>query len=140
MITERQQENAALHALGLLEGAELVAFENELAGNQELQALVASLTQASATLALTVPQFEPPATLKASILAAAAASKTAAPLATKPEARVVPFPLARWLPLAAAAGFAIVALWLGSQNQQLRQSNNSLRTERELAELAYQSA
>lgn len=139
MITERQQENAALHALGLLEGAERADFENELAGNKELQPLVASLTQASAAIALTVPQIAPPATLKASILDAVSASITAAPVAPAP-APVVSFPPIRWLPLAAAAALAITALWLGSQNFRLRQENNSLRTERELAEIAYQTA
>jgi len=138
MITERQQENAALHALGLLEGAERAAFESELAGNPELQTFVASLTETSAALALAIPQVDAPATLKASILAAAAASTTAAPVAA--EKKVVPFPLTRWLPLAAAAGFALVSLWLSSQNLKLHQEVTSLRTEREMAEVAYESA
>ena len=139
MITERQQENAALHALGLLEGAERAAFESELAGNRELQSLVASLTDTSATLALMVPQVEPPATLKASIIAAVSASQTAAPVEPEP-AKVVPFPPGRWLPLAAAAALAITALWLGSKNRALRQENTTLRTERELAEIAFKTA
>lgn len=138
MITERHQELAALHAFGLLEGAERAAFESELAGNQELQALVASLTDTAAALALTAPQVEPPASLKASILAAASASTTATPVEV--EAKVVPFPVTRWLPLAAAAGLAITALWLGSKNMALRRENIALRTDRELAELAYQTA
>ena len=139
MITERQQENAALHALGLLEGAERTAFESELADNRELQSLVASLTDTSAGLALMVPQVEPPATLKASILAAVSSSQTAAPVEPEP-AKVVPFPPGRWLPLAAAAALAITALWLGSQNRALRQENTTLRTERELAEIAFKTA
>jgi anti-sigma-K factor RskA len=139
MITERQQENAALHALGLLEGAERASFEGELAGNRELRGLVDSLTAASAAIALTVPQVEPPAKLKAGILAAVAASTTAAPV--EPEApRVIAYPFNHWLPLAAAAGLAITALWLGSQIRVLRQENLTLRTERELAEIAYQTA
>jgi len=139
MITERQQENATLHALGLLDGAERAAFESELVSSPELQSLVASLIRASAAIALTVPQVEPPATLKASILDAVSASLTAAPLAPEP-APVVTFPLTRWLPLAAAAGLAITALWLGSQNLKLHQENTTLRTERELAEIAYETA
>jgi anti-sigma-K factor RskA len=139
MITERQQENAALHALGLLEGTERAAFETELAGNHELRTLVASLTAASAAIALTVPQIGPPASLKASILDAVSASTTAAPVEPA-AAKVVPFPFIRWLPLAAAAGLAITALWFGSKNVALRQENSALRTERELAEIAYQTA
>jgi len=139
MITERHQESAALHALGLLEGAERASFESELAGNRELQVLVDSLSATSAALALTVPQVEPPATLKTSILNAVSASTTAAPV--EPEApKVIPYSFNRWLPLAAAAGLAITALWLGSQIQALRQENIALRTERELAEIAYQTA
>ena len=136
MITERHEELATLHALGLLEGAERASFEKELAGSAELQALVASLAETSAALALAAPQVEPPASLKASILAAAS---TAVP--TKPvEDKVIAFPFARWLPLAAAAAFAITALWLGSQNLALQQENMSLRTEKQLAEVAYQTA
>ena len=139
MITERQQENSALQALGLLEGAERTAFESELAGNRELQSLVASLTAASAELALTVPQVEPPATLKASILAAVSASTVAAPVEPEPT-KVIPFPLTRWLPLAAAAAFAITALWLGSKNLALHRENQGLHTERDLANLADQTS
>ena len=139
MITERQQENAALHALGLLEGAEHITFESELMSSPELQSLVASLIRASAAIALTVPQIAPPATLKASILDAVSASTTAAPVEPRP-AQVVSFPLLRWVSLGVAAGLAVTAVWLGSQNFRLRQENTTLRTERELAEIAYQTA
>ena len=136
MITERHEELATLHALGLLEGTERDTFEKELSGSAELRALVASLTETSAALALAAPQVEPPASLKANILAAASASVQSEPSGTK----IISFPFIRWLPLAAAAALAITALWLGSKNLALRQENMSLRTERELAELAYQTA
>lgn len=128
MITERQEELAALHALGLLEGAEQNAFEAELAGNPELRALVDSLAESSAALALAAPQMEPPATLKARVLAAAAGQASGT---------VTPFPLLRFAPWAIAAALAVAAGWLATQNLALRNQNASLRTERELAEVAY---
>lgn len=136
MITERYDELATLHALGLLEGGERADFEREIAGNAQLQGYVTSLIETSATLALALPPAEPPAALKARILAAA----TGASPTNSAEAKIIPFPLTRWLPLAAAAALAITALWLGSQNLKLRQENSGLRTERELAELAYETA
>lgn len=128
MITERQEELAALHALGLLEDAERGAFEAELAGNPELRALVDTLLENNAALALTAPQLEPPAELKARILAAAA---------TPALAPVTAFPLLRFVPWAIAAALALTATWLATQNLSLRNQNASLQTERELAELAY---
>ncbi len=132
MITERHEEQAALHALGLLEGVERTAFEAELRDNRELQELVASFERSSAALALAVPQVEPPAELKRAILDA-----VAAPAAGN---KVVAFPFRRVLRLAAAAGLALAALWLGWQNAGLRRENAALQNERELAEIAYKSA
>lgn len=136
MITEPQEELATLHALGLLEGAERAGFEQEIAGNAELQAYVTSLVEASAALALAPQQHEPPAALKARILAAATGAAPSNPA----EAKIISFPFTRWLPLAAAAGFALAAIWLGTKNLTLQQENVSLRTEREMAQIAYESA
>ncbi len=136
MITEQHEELASLHALGLLEGAERVSFERALAGHAELAALVNSLVETSAAFALVAPQVEPPAALKARLLAAASATVQS----ENAGSNVVSFPLFRWLPLAAAAAFALTALWLGSKNFALQQENLSLRTEKELADIAYQTA
>ncbi len=135
MITEHHEELATLHAFGLLEGAERADLEKEIAGNAELQAYVTSLVEASTGLALAPQQFDPPAALKARILAAAPAASS-----HPADEKVISFPFTRWLPLAAAAGFALAVLWLGSQNLKLRSENSDLRTQHELAELAYQSA
>lgn len=134
MITERHEEFATLHALGLLEVAGRRVFESELVRDTELQSLTDSLAETTAALALTVPLIEPPAALKARILAAAGGQVHPA------ESKIVSFPLSRWLPPALAAVLAVAALWLGSQNLTLRQENSTLRTERELAEIAYQTA
>lgn len=134
MITERQEELATQYALGLLERTERSVFESELAGNPELQSLEASLAETAAALALAVPPVEPPAALKARVLAAVSEQERL----VKSQAPMLIFP--RWLPLAAAAGLAIATVWVGSQNLTLREQNSALRTERELAKLAYQAA
>ena len=43
MIDERQEELAALHAFGLLEGAERSTFERDAAASEELRGLVDTL-------------------------------------------------------------------------------------------------
>jgi anti-sigma-K factor RskA len=132
MITERQEELAALHAFGLLEGAERAAFEADLAGNAELRALCASLAGTAAAVALAAPPVAPPAGLKARILAAVDVPA--------PDARVVSFPLLRFAPWAAAAALALALTWFASQNLALRNENLTLRHDRELAEVAYRMA
>lgn len=131
MITERQEDLAALHALGLLEGAERSAFEAELALNPELRALVDSLAGAASSIALTAPPVPPPASLKARVLAS---------LDAESGTKVVAFPIARYLPWAAAAVLALGVSWLALENTSLRTLNDSLRTQRRLAEIAYQTA
>ncbi len=131
MITERYEELATLHTLGLLEGAERSAFESELTSSADLRALVRSLAESTAAFALTAPAVEPPAGLKDRILAAVPAT---------PGAQVIAFPLLRFAPWAVAAGLAVAATWLFTQNQALRNENTALTTERQLAEVAYKMA
>lgn len=133
MSTERHEELAALHALGLLEDAERSAFETELAGNRELQALAGSFDAAITGLALAAPPQPPPAGLKAGILAALDTTPAA-------PAAVVPFPLRRFLPWAAAAALALTATWFALQNLSLRTENDALHTQQRLAEIAYATA
>ena len=132
MITDRQEELAALHAFGLLEGAERDAFVAELAANPELRALCDSLADTAAALALTAPPIAPPAGLKARVLAAAA--EPAGP------GKVVSFPLLKFAPWAVAAALAVAVTWFASQNLALRHENLTLRGERQLAEVAYKMA
>ncbi len=136
MTTERHEELAALYALGLLDGAEKLSFEADLAGNPALRAIVDDLSESSAALALAVPQVEPPHELRGRILSAAVSS----PPANSPVATVLPFPLARALPWAAAACLAISTVFFATRAIPLRSENDALRTERQLAEVAYQMA
>jgi anti-sigma-K factor RskA len=133
MISERHEELAALHALGLLEGAERAAFEREVAHDAALQSLVGSLFETTALLALAAPPASPAAALRAEVLAAAVPSVSA----TGP--RIV-ISFVRWLPPALAAGLAVTAVWLGVRNFQLQRDNADLRRSSELAGLAAETA
>jgi anti-sigma-K factor RskA len=133
MITERHEELAALYALDLLGDADRHAFETELAGSTGLRSLVDELRASAASLAFAAPLSDPPDGLKSAILKAADAPQ--------PDGeKVIPFPLLRLLPWAAAASFALVALFLGIRSNALRAENDSLRAQRELAEVAYKMA
>ncbi len=110
MISDRHEEQAALHALGLLDGAERSAFEAELAGSRELQSLVDSLTTAGASLAAAATPARPSAALKARVLDAIAADAPSAD-----DVKVVRFPLGRYAPWAAAAVLAVTSAWLATR-------------------------
>ena len=86
MITEHQQEQAALYALGMLADDEQQQFLTQLRADAELQALLRSLQHTSDQIALAVPKKTLPANLKGRVLArlrvgtAAAAPKRQAPV------------------------------------------------------------
>ena len=101
MISEEQQDQAALYALGLLGADEDAAFESELRANAELRDLVRELREAAGDVALTAPLQLPPASLKQRIMRE---------IAMKTEERTV-VPLRRaplgWVPWAIAAALAL---------------------------------
>lgn len=136
MSTERHEELAALHALGLLDGPERSAFETELAGNRELRTLVDSFGASAAAVALSVPQMPAPAGLKANLMAALEAETTGQPA----PAPVTSFPFTRYFAWAAAAALAVTTTWLSTQNASLRTENDSLRTQQRLVHIAYETA
>src|SRR5947199_8899167 len=99
MISEEQQDQAALYALGLLGTAKDAAFESELKVNAELRDLLRELRETAGDLALTTPSLQPPASLKQRIMRE---------ITTK---QVVPMPPHQrasfgWMPWAIAAGVA----------------------------------
>jgi anti-sigma-K factor RskA len=137
MIDERQDELAALYALDLLEGAEREQFVVELGRSSELRRRVGDLRQAAAALAHLAPLADPPAGLKARILASAASRAAApgdAPEAAAPASRPLAFPA--WLPWLAAACFAAAAIWSERLYLSSRAENASLRDQQRLAEQA----
>src|SRR5262249_15448026 len=101
MISEEQQDQAALYVLGLLEQHEAAAFESELNANAELRDIARELREAAGSVALTVPSLRPPPSLEQRIMRE---------IATETK-RVIPMPLQRaslgWVPWAIAAGLAV---------------------------------
>ena len=97
MIDEQLEEQASLYALGVLEPAEKTAFEDQLAGNEELQRLVDDLSAVAASIAHSAPPRLPPPHVEAAILREIRSAKSAAPA----------FAAARWIPWAIAAALAL---------------------------------
>jgi len=136
MISERHEELAALHALDLLEGAEKAAFVTELAANSGLRDLVRRLRASSTAFALTAPQIEPPAALRARVLAGESGSAPGSPSVAL--AKEGPW-LAR-LGWGLAAVLALGSAWLANQNVTLQRTAEELRLERAVTDLARQMA
>ena len=116
MISETQQEQGTLYALGLLDADEAAAFEHALESDSELRTLVRELRETAASLAEITdePNSSPPAELRGRVLrriageARAAAPPTISTHVVAPSApgRIVPGPFS-WVP------WAIAALLLG---------------------------
>ncbi|MEY3775793.1 MAG: hypothetical protein RLZZ129_2573 [Verrucomicrobiota bacterium] len=129
-LTEQQEELAALYSLRLLDGTELEQFEAELARRAELRDLVNDLTATSALLACTASGPAPSAALKSRILAHTAEQSSQRPAAFRP---------AFWLPLAAAAGFAVAAVWFAQLYFFTRAENSLLLDQQAIADTTLQS-
>ena len=137
MIDERTEELASLYALDLLEGAELAAFEAELARDAGLRTLAAGLREAASTLALSATAAAPPPELKLRLLAEIGARRPP-PSAARPE-KIISAPFVRWIPWAAAACLALAATWLAQLYLAQRTQSIALREEAELARIESQS-
>jgi anti-sigma-K factor RskA len=124
MSSEEREELAALYALGMLEGSELVAFERELAAHPELAALVAELEQASTLLATSVPQHPAPDFLRHSVLNQITDRRPAA----EPARPRSPFSFL-WLPWAIAAGLAVCCALLWNEKSRLTAAIGNLESE-----------
>lgn len=99
MIDETQQDQAALHALGLLEGDEAKA----IAGAPELQALADDIAESAAALVHALPAAKAPPEILPRLLAQMRAERAPASRA------YATVPRTNWQPLALAAGIAIAA-------------------------------
>jgi len=133
MIDEPKEELAALYALGLLEGQELVRFQAELVHEPALRQLVDEYAGTASQLAHAAPPAEPPAALKVRLLARISGSAT-------PSSRTPTSLLTFWLPLAAAAGFALVAVWFAQLYIIGRGESSLLHEQLALADASLRSA
>jgi anti-sigma-K factor RskA len=136
MIDESKEELAALHAFDLLEGADRERFVAELASDPELQKLFADLRMAATAVAHVAPDAEPPAELRARVLASAASvNPDASPASAAPRpGRLIPFP--SWIPWLAAAGIAVAALWSNRQYNNAEARAAALSDQKFIAESA----
>jgi anti-sigma-K factor RskA len=101
MISEEQQDQAALHVLGLLSAAEAAAFESALSANPALRDFVRELREAAGDLALIAPSQTPPASLKRRIMREVAMkAKRSAPMSMQRTSFA-------WLPWAIAAALIV---------------------------------
>jgi len=104
MITEQQQEQATLFALGLLSEAEEQQFAAEVHANAELQAFLLSLQRTVDQVALTAPARTPPPVLKDKVLARIEARRRSGP-AQPPQPLAAALSGLRFLPGGATTGW-----------------------------------
>lgn len=118
-MNESLLESAHLYVLGLLTGDDLVAFEQALVQQPELQKEVQALQEAALALASSAPQAAPPAELRAWLLTEFMKAPAATPEETpgagaKPAGAALPAPpasrihLLHFIPWAAAAAMAVL--------------------------------
>ena len=135
MIDESFEELASLYVLGLLEGAELAAFEQKLARDPALAQLVSELRESSAQLAFTASDAAPSPELRARLL-----DRLDTAAAWRKQSNILPFRTPVWLPWAAAASLAIACAWLGQLYLGSRFEAATLRDQQALAEYELRSA
>lgn len=123
MSPELCEEYAALYALGLLEGPEKKAFEQELAQNPVAGAMVAEFETASSLLVGTLPKRVAPPTLRTTILQSVQSEKPVA----EPAKKFQFSPL--WIPWGVAALLAIFSVVIVTERSQLASTNNRLAEE-----------
>lgn len=137
-LAENLQDLAALHAFDLLEGAEEIRFEQQLAADPVLRAFVADLRETSAVLALTASGPTPSARLRSRVMASiTTATRPAAARSPVPPtlavAEIIRPAGSTWYGWAAAAALAVSTVWFGTQSLQLR---TQIAATRDLAALA----
>jgi anti-sigma-K factor RskA len=124
-----QRDAAGLYALGALAGADRDAFEAHLATCEECAAEVRSLGAVVHALPYAAPQVDPPAALRARVLAAAGDPNSS----SRGTAAVTPMPAGSssfaapgWL---AAAALVLLTLGLGAYTVNVRQRVGGLETQ-----------
>ena len=112
-MNEALHDQAALFALGLLEGEEARAFEHVIAQEPELRSLVADLQWTTAEMGRVVAPVPPPPQIKSRVMAA---------IKNKPVRQMVPVTQSSsWASLGwgIAAALAVGSLWLWTGRDQL---------------------
>jgi anti-sigma-K factor RskA len=121
MISEEQQDQAALYVLGLLEPHEVAAFESELNRNAELRDIARELREAAGAVAFAAPLQTPPASLRQRVMRE---------ITMKTEERTVVRlhrPSLGWVPWAIAAALAVFCGLLGLDHVRLKRQLADIR-------------
>ena len=121
MITEEQQDHAALYVLGSLDADEAVTFEASMKDDAELRTFVRELREAASAVALGAPSKHPPAALKQHILREIAADSD------KTRTKETVSRVTNWIPWAIAALFLISCGLLVYDRAQLRRELQQAR-------------
>src|SRR5215472_17614317 len=134
MISEEQQDQAALYVLGLLEPHEAAAFESELSANAELRDIAREFREAAAAMALTAPPRMPPASLKQRVMreiAIKTEDRTVVPLQHRPSLG--------WVPWVIAAGLAVFCGLLALDRVRLERQLADMRAADSLMQTTFYS-
>jgi anti-sigma-K factor RskA len=122
MITQEQQDQAALYALGLLDLDEAAAFESDLGASAELRNFVRELREAAGDLALSAPSQSPPASLKRRVMSEIVReTEESAPISRRR-------PSFAWMPWAIAASLIVFCSLLALDRARLQRELAEVRT------------
>jgi anti-sigma-K factor RskA len=114
------REQLPVYAIGALSGEERVLVESHVRGCTACAAELSQFASVSGALAQIVPQHDPPAALRARVLASAGGRVIAMPARR---------PLTTWAPWLAAAAMLLVTIGLGGYAGSLRTRVRALEAE-----------
>lgn len=134
MTDQEIMDNYELYALGLLDDQQRREFEAHLEKHPHLAAGAAAMLGTVAALGAAAPPVDPPARVRARLMASIAATRPAAPPAKT--ARSSRFTWWQWAPALVAAGLAVMLVRSGLDQQSLRDQLTAARTELTQREVA----
>ena len=119
-------DNYELYALGLLDNKQRREFEEHLEKHPHLRAGAAAMLGAVAALGAAAPPVDPPARLRARLMASIEAPRTPERVAAPERSR---FTWWQWAPALVAAGLAVMLVRSGMEQQSLEKQLAAARTE-----------
>ncbi len=122
-MTDHQEEQAALHALDMLDPHESRILGSEMRADARLRQSVSELEESAAKIAFLLPEQSPPPECRGILLAALKHRRRANIVAISSPLRILRNP---WLAWAAAAGLAVAAVSLWDSNKSLNSKIASL--------------